>query len=290
LKISIASGKGGTGKTTLATNLAVAIARMGHHVAYVDCDVEEPNGRIFLKPEIREHFDVTVPVPVVNLSRCTLCGDCSAACEFHAIAVLGSTVEVFSSLCHSCGACTDVCLDDAIAETPRTIGRIAHGAAMGVDFFEGRLNVGEPLSPPVTRALRKRIPNSGVTIIDAPPGTSCPVIEAIVDTDFVILVTEPTPFGQNDLELAVGMVREIGLPHGVVINRSDIGDERTESYCRREQIDVLMKIPYDRKVAEAYSRGDMMVDLDRRFDQNLRTLSRDVAERVGHDGTGCRQR
>ncbi|MBU8933424.1 MAG: ATP-binding protein [candidate division Zixibacteria bacterium] len=290
MKISVASGKGGTGKTTIATNLAVAIGRMGKTVAYLDCDVEEPNGHLFLKPEIKEQIDVTVPVPRVDLDKCTLCGDCSAACEYHAIAVLGKTVEVFDSLCHGCGGCLDVCPEDAIEEIPRTIGQINRGVGMGVEFLEGRLNVGEAISPPVTKALRKLGTTSSVVIIDAPPGTSCPVIEAIKDTDFVILITEPTPFGLNDLKLAVGMVREIGLSYGVVINRSDIGDSRTHEYCRQEKIDILMNIPFDRQVAETYSRGDMMLDVNSQYDKNLYDLYQIIAERVNHDGTDRSQR
>ena len=256
---------------------------MGKSVTYVDCDVEEPNGRIFLKPQITEETDVTVLVPSVDMSKCTLCGECSAACEYHAIAVLGKTVQVFPSLCHSCGGCTDVCPEDAIEEIPRTIGTISHGDGLDVEFFEGRLNVGEAVSPPVTKALRKKIPASGVIFIDAPPGTSCPVIEAISGTDFVVLVTEPTPFGLNDLELAVGMIRELGLPHGVVINRSDIGDSRTEDYCKREGIDILMKIPFNRQVAEAYSRGDMLFVVDSSYEESLGELYQDIAKRVSHD-------
>ena len=271
--------------------MAVAVAKTGKEVAYLDCDVEEPNGSIFLKPKIKEQFDVTVPVPKVDLGKCTFCGDCSAACEFHAIAVLGKTVGIFPSLCHGCGGCSDVCPEDAIEETPRTIGRISRGVGMGeVEFYEGRLNVGEALSPPVTKALRKLVTTSDVTIIDAPPGTSCPVIEAIRDTDFVILVTEPTPFGLNDLELAVGMVREMGLPLGVVINRSDIGDAGIEEYCRREEIDILMTIPYNRQIAEAYSRGEMMLGVDATYERSLCELFQNVADRFNHDGTGCSQR
>ncbi len=261
--------------------MAVAIARMGKEVAYLDCDVEEPNGRIFLKPEITEQIDVTVPVPRVDLDKCTFGGECSAACEYHAIAVLGKTVEVFASLCHGCGGCSDICPEDAIEEVPRTIGHISRGVGMGVEFLEGRLNVGEALSPPVTKALKKLAITSDVAIIDAPPGTSCPVIEAISGTDFVILVTEPTPFGLNDLKLAVGMVQKIGLPHGVVINRSDIGDNRIEDYCRREQIDILLKIPFDRQVAVAYSRGEMIFSVDSAYEKSLLKLYQNVSERVG---------
>ncbi|MCP4566873.1 MAG: P-loop NTPase [FCB group bacterium] len=290
MKISVASGKGGTGKTTVATNLAVAIARMGKNVAYLDCDVEEPNGRIFLKPEIRKQIEVTVPLPQVDFSKCTLCGECSAACEYHAIAVLGKTVEVFPSLCHGCGGCSDVCPEDAINEIPRTIGSISCGMGMGVEFLEGRLNVGEAVSPPVTKALKKLVAKPEVVIYDAPPGTSCPVIEAISGTDYVILVTEPTPFGLNDLKLAVGMLRELGLPYGVIINRSDIGDSRTDEYCQREDIEILGKIPYDRRIAESYSRGEMLFGVDSEYERSFRGLYASIVRRIKNDRISYSQR
>jgi len=287
VKISIASGKGGTGKTTIATNMALALVNSGKDVVYFDCDVEEPNGHIFLKPEITEKSDVTVLIPTVNLDECTLCGICSAACEYHAIAVLGKTVEVFPSLCHSCGGCSDICPEDAIEETPRTVGHVSCGVGMGVKFFEGRLNVGEAMSSPVTKALRQLDSSFDVAIIDAPPGTSCPVIEAIGDTDFVLLVTEPTPFGLNDLKLAVGMVRVMGLPFAVVINRSDTGDNKTDQYCREEGIDVLLKIPFDRRVAVAYSSGEMMLSLHSEYEKSLNELYRSIADRINHHGISC---
>lgn len=286
-KISIASGKGGTGKTTIATNLALAFSQQGYDITYVDCDVEEPNGRIFLKPKIKEQFNATVPVPVIDSSKCTLCGECSKACEYHAIAVLGKTVEVFSSLCHGCGGCSDVCPEDAIKEVPRVIGIIEHGIGMNVSFYEGRLNVGEAISPPVTKKLRELSKHTQISILDAPPGTSCPTIEAIHDTDFVVLVTEPTPFGLNDLILAVEMVRELGLPFGVLINRSDIGNNKTIEYCRRENIDILLQIPFDRKAAEAYSRGEMIVDLDDRYKNYFNTLIQKIEDMVHHERTNC---
>jgi MinD superfamily P-loop ATPase len=259
-------------------------------VVYVDCDVEEPNGHIFLKPQIAEHRDVTVPVPQVDLSKCIFCGECSAVCEFHAIAVLGDTVEVFPTLCHGCGSCRHICPCDAIKEIPRVIGQIRSGTGHGVTFYEGRLNVGEAIAPPVTRALKKLCPPSMVIIIDAPPGTSCPVIEAIHDTDFVILVTEPTPFGLYDLELAVGVVRELGIPHGVVLNRSDIGDNRVEQYCRDCGIDILMSIPHDRRIAERYSRGEMIDHVDSKYEQRLCNLGKQIRTRVNGDRTRSRQR
>ena len=268
--IAVASGKGGTGKTTVATNLAVTLARRGERVCYVDCDVEEPNGHIFLKPDIKSRTPVGVPVPEVDTSKCTGCGKCGEICQYSAIVCINKKALTFSELCHGCGGCTLVCPEEAISEVPREVGVLEEGMADGVSFVHGRLRVGEAMSPPLIREVKKRIPRDGITIVDAPPGTSCPVIEAVKGADYVVLVTEPTPFGLNDLELAVGMVRELGSPTGVLINRSDIGDDRVRRYCDCEGIDVLVEIPDDRKVAEAYSRGEMAVDavpgLDRLFE------------------------
>jgi len=285
LKISIASGKGGTGKTTIATNLAITLAQRGRDVTYVDCDVEEPNGHLFLKPEIKKTEPVPVLVPHVDLEKCTFCGECAKVCEYNAIAVLKNKVMVFPSLCHSCGGCYWICPEKAIDEIPRTIGVINSGNGDGLMFYEGRLNIGEALSPPVTKALKKNVPESEVVVIDAPPGTSCPVIEAINGTDFVILVTEPTPFGLNDLKLAVGMVREMRIPFGVVINCSDIGDKGVEKYCQTEDIDILMKILYDRKIAEAYSKGELVSLVNSGLLGNLYELYETIVSKVNHDGT-----
>jgi len=258
--ITVASGKGGTGKTTVATNLAVALARNSDRVTYLDCDVEEPNGHIFLKPSIRSRSSVGVPVPEVDAATCTGCGKCGEICQYSAIVCINKKVLTFPELCHGCGGCTLVCPEDAISEVPREVGIIEEGMADGVGFAHGLLRIGEAMSPPLIRAVKRRIPAGGIAIVDAPPGTSCPVIEAVKGADFVLLVTEPTPFGLNDLELAVGMVRELGLPMGVLINRSDVGDARVKKYCERENIDVLLEIPDDRRIAEAYSRGEMAVD------------------------------
>lgn len=285
MKISIASGKGGTGKTTIATNLAITLAQRGKDVTYVDCDVEEPNGHLFLKPEIKKTEPVPVLVPHVDLEKCTFCGECAKACEYNAIAVLKDKVMVFPSLCHSCGGCYWICPEKAIDEIPRTIGVINSGDGDGLTFYEGRLNIGEALSPPVTKALKKVVPESEVVVIDAPPGTSCPVIEAINGTDFVILVTEPTPFGLNDLKLAVGMVREMRIPFGVVINLSNIGDKGVEEYCQTEDIDILMKILYNRKIAEAYSKGELVSLVNSGLLGNLYELYETIVSKVNHDGT-----
>ena len=258
MKIGIASGKGGTGKTTVATSLA-RIAP--DKTCYVDCDVEEPNGHIFLNPVISETRPVAVPVPRVDQQLCELCGTCREVCRFNALALLPTLVLVFDELCHGCGGCKIACPTQAIREIDRPIGTIEKGSCGEMDFIAGRLNVGEPMSPPLIQAVKREIPPDRLVFIDAPPGTSCPVIAALDDTDYCLLVTEPTPFGLNDLKLAVEMVRALGIPLGVIINRDGIGNRETDDYCEAENIPVLMRIPDDRRIAVAYSRGELIIDV-----------------------------
>lgn len=258
--ITVASGKGGTGKTTIATNLALSLSLAGHRIQYLDCDAEEPNGHIFLKPDIESSEDVTVGVPEVNADRCTGCGECGRLCQYSAIICLNDKPLVFEQLCHSCGGCMAICPEHAIAERPRKIGIAEFGQSNGVLFGHARIDIGAIQTPAMIRYVKSRTRNDLITIVDAPPGTSCPVIEAVKGSNFVLLVTEPTPFGLNDLQLAVGMVRELKLPFAVVINRSDIGDDAVLNYCRSEHIDVFVQIPNNRKIAEAYSRGMMIVE------------------------------
>jgi len=258
--LAIASGKGGTGKTTVAVNLARVLAGRDLRVQYLDCDVEEPNGHIFLKPEITATESVGILVPVVDEAKCTACRRCAEVCQYHAIAVLKKPL-VFPELCHGCGGCLLVCPEGAIREALRPIGVVRTGHADGVAFVEGRLNVGEPMAPPLIRAVKKQAIANGIAILDAPPGTSCPVVTTVRDADYVLLVTEPTPFGLNDLRLAVETMRQLGLPHGVVINRADCGDGRVRDYCAAEGIPVMLELPDDRRVAEAYSRGYMVTSV-----------------------------
>ena len=261
MKIAIASGKGGTGKTTIATNLAIALARAGRQVQYLDCDVEEPNGHIFLKPRIDTTEEVTVGVPEVEAAKCTGCGRCGELCQYSAIVCITGQVMTFEQLCHSCGGCMAICPESAITEKQRKIGVAEYGAVDGLAFGHGKLDIGVIQTPALIRQVQSHARDDAVIILDAPPGTSCPVIQAVKDADFVLLVTEPTPFGLNDLELAVGMARELKLPFAVAINRSDMGDDGVVQYCRRENIEIALEIPNDRRIAEAYSRGVLAVDI-----------------------------
>ncbi len=261
IKIAVASGKGGTGKTTISTNLARAIAKNRRAAQYLDCDVEEPNGHIFLKPEIQKSKAVTIDVPEVDNEKCNGCGRCSDICQYNAIVSLKKVVVTFDQLCHSCGGCKLVCPTSAITDKAKEIGFVDIGVAKEIGFIQGRLNIGDIHTPPLIKEVKKAASSDSVIVIDAPPGTSCPVIEAIKDCDFVVLVTEPTPFGLNDLRLAVGMVRELKLPFAVVINRSDAGDDEVLKYCSKEKIDVALEIRDDIEIAKAYSKGEMIVDV-----------------------------
>ena len=258
MKIAIASGKGGTGKTTVATNLAYLASLTDEAVTYLDCDVEEPNGHLFLKPRFTKTVRVKKLVPRLDKGKCENCGKCSEICAFGAIACVGKTVLTFPELCHACGGCFRVCPTGAISEVPWEVGQVEIGQAASVSFVKGVLDIGQAMSPPIIQAVKAAAPEEGLVLIDAPPGTSCPVIESIRDCDYVILVTEPTPFGLNDLALAVDMVRALRLPFSVVINRADVGDGQVRVYCQQNNIEVLAEIPDDRRIAEAYARGELI--------------------------------
>ena len=255
--ISIASGKGGTGKTTVATNLAISI---GSDVQLLDCDVEEPNSHLFINPVVDEEKTVYTPVPQIDEEKCTFCKKCAEICRFRAIAVIGKTVLTFPELCHSCGGCVEVCPEKAVTETGRELGSIEIGRKNNLGFVHGRLRVGEAMSPPLIRNVRSYTRPDQLTIIDAPPGTSCPVIAAMKGADFVLMVTEPTPFGLHDLKLAVEAVKLLGIPKGLVINRSDIGDDQVKTYANQEDLPILLEIPFDRRIAEVYSKGKLIVE------------------------------
>jgi len=257
--ISIASGKGGTGKTLVATSLALSL-KDSHRVILLDCDVEAPNDHIFLKPDVTGSEPVNILVPKVAEDKCTYCGRCAEVCAYNAIAVLGDHVLTFPQLCHGCGACSYLCPEKAISEEPRETGIVEWGLSDGVEFAHGKLTVGEAMASPVIRKVKEHASNDGTVIIDVPPGTSCPVVEAVKGSDFCLLVTEPTPFGLNDLALAVETVRELDIPCGVVLNRAGVGDASVEEYCRKENIPILLTIPLDTEIARLYSKGIPLVE------------------------------
>ncbi|MFC1667716.1 ATP-binding protein [Candidatus Omnitrophota bacterium] len=275
--ISIASGKGGTGKTTVATSLGLAV---NNGVQFLDCDVEEPNAHIFLKPKIEQTKVVSIPIPEIDKSKCTFCGRCSEVCAYNAIAVLKDSVLTFPHLCHGCGGCMLFCPQKAIKEIDKEIGVVEVGNVNNTQFIHGKLNIGEVMSPPLIRAVKDYINPTRTVIIDAPPGTSCPVIETVKGSNFCLLVTEPTPFGLNDLVLAVEVLRKLNIPFGVIVNRSDIGDHSLDDYCRKEDIPILMKIPFKKEIAFAYSKGVPIVEALPEFKKEFIVLHKKIIEGI----------
>ncbi|NLI70181.1 MAG: P-loop NTPase [Firmicutes bacterium] len=282
--IAIASGKGGTGKTTVAVNLALVLAGETE-LKFLDCDVEEPNAHLFLRPELKDSEPVSIPVPRVDLERCNYCGTCAEVCAFNAIMVGKETVLVFEELCHGCGGCAYFCPEKAIEEVDRPIGVLESGVAGEIAFVHGRLNPGEALSPPLIKAVKEKADPEILTIVDAAPGASCPVVEAIQGSDYCLLVTEPTPFGLNDLAIAVELLQKLNLPGGVVINRTfgDESEKKIESYCSQNGVPILLKMPWDKELASLYARGepvvthlpawrDIFVDLGRRILEDERRV------------------
>lgn len=257
--ISIASGKGGTGKTLVATSLALSLKYNGK-VQIIDCDVEEPNDHIFLKPTFTKKERVSIPIPKVDEEKCTHCGKCAEVCAYNAIAAMKKKVLVFPGLCHGCGACSYLCPEDAISEIDKEVGVVEIGYSDSIQFAHGKLNVGEVMAPPVIRKVKELINPECTVIIDVSPGTSCPVVESIRGSDFCLLVTEPTPFGLNDLILAVEVLRKLDIPSGVVLNRVGVGDKKVEEYCLRENIPIMLTIPLDTQIASYYSRGIPLVE------------------------------
>lgn len=277
--VSIASGKGGTGKTTIAANLAKALG--GSDLQVIDCDVEEPNLHLFLKPEILEKHKVTTTIPETDTTKCSFCKKCSEVCNFNAITVVNKKVIVFPELCHACGACAIFCPEDAIEEVNREIGTIEIGNAGEIEFIRGILNTGEVLAPAVISEVKSRINPKKNVIIDSSPGTSCPVIESVRETDFVVLVTEPTPFGLNDLKLAVAMCRQLEIPFGIVVNRWGIGNDDVIQFAEKEEIPVLLKLPYKKEFAKCYARGKCIVDEFPEWIEVFRKLWNNIQEEVG---------
>ncbi|OGD53984.1 (4Fe-4S)-binding protein [Candidatus Bathyarchaeota archaeon RBG_13_60_20] len=251
MKLVVASGKGGTGKTSISVNLALSTGAK----QVIDCDVEEPNVHIFLKPENPRRKPVELLVPQINEKKCTHCRRCTEFCQYNALFVVGETAMVFPELCHSCGGCRLVCPEDAITEKPRRIGTITVAESHGMELVYGELDVGEALAVPVISAVKEQAVDDGLVILDAAPGAACLLVETVHGADFCLMVTEPTPFGLHDLQVATEVVKQLGVPLGVVVNFAGVGDRGVYGYCEREEIPVIMEIPYDRRIAELYSRG-----------------------------------
>jgi MinD superfamily P-loop ATPase len=288
--VTVASGKGGTGKTTVAVGLAMSLAGSSDQPSFLDCDVEEPNAALFLKPAVEEQREVGQMIPEVNLETCTHCGRCAEVCQYHAIAVVEEKVLIFPELCHGCGSCALNCPTEAIREVLHVMGTIERGRSGGIEFAQGTLNVGEPMAVPIIRQLKQWAITSHSddrpVILDAPPGTACPVVEAMRGAEFVLMVTEPTPFGLHDLRMAVEVARdELGLPVGVVINRDGVGDQGVEDYCAAENIPILMRIPLDRRIAEAYSEGISLVEALPEYREQFRNLHTAIGQLLaGREG------
>jgi len=277
--ISVASGKGGTGKTLVATSLALSLSD-NYKIQLLDCDVEEPNANILLHLAINQSQPVYIPIPKVDESKCTYCGKCAEVCAYNALAVIKKKVLVFPELCHGCGACSYLCPESAITEEGREVGVVERGESGNLELIQGKLNVGEAMAPPIIREVKKYIDPVNIVIIDVPPGTSCPVVEAVERSDFCLLVTEPTPFGLNDLSLAAEVVRKLGVSCGVVVNRVGIGGEEVEQYCRREGIPVLLRIPLDRNIAMLYSQGIPLIEGMPRWREEFLKLFQDIKSMV----------
>lgn len=290
MRIAVASGKGGTGKTTVATSLALSLAadRAQSSLAsdpplFLDCDVEAPNAHLFLKPTFERRQEVGLLIPRVDEARCIHCAKCAEVCQYHAISVLGKKVLVFPQLCHGCGSCTLICPEHAISEAPDVMGVLESGSASsGIHFARGVMNVGEPMATPIIRQLKKwAAPKPDqIIILDASLGTSCPVIESVRGADFLLLVTEPTPFGLHDLRLAVQVGRELNLPMGVVVNRDGIGDSGVDEFCAAEGLSILMRIPFDRAIAEGVAQGQPLVDIRPEYVERFRQMFAQIARRV----------
>lgn len=281
--IAIASGKGGTGKTAVATALALALSRAGLSVSCLDCDVEAPNAHIFIQPNLLDHKPVEMLIPHVDADLCTGCGECAKVCQFHAIVVLGGQTLVFPELCHGCGSCALVCPDGAITEAPRTMGILQGGPSPdGINFGHGLLNVGEPMAVPAITQLKKwrDTMDAEVVILDSPPGASCPVVESIRGADFVLLVTEPTPFGLHDLRQAYELTQELDIPAGLIINRDGIGDAGIDDYCQEVGLPVLLRIPLEREIGEGIAQGKTLLDIHPQYEATFRALYTQITGQI----------
>ncbi|GAB6181580.1 ATP-binding protein [Desulfotomaculum defluvii] len=281
MKISVASGKGGTGKTMVATNLALSLLAKDKSVQLLDCDVEEPNLHVFLKCNPIESHEVSLPIPKVDYDKCSYCGKCSEVCQFNAIALLKRTLVIFPDVCHSCGGCWYLCPNGALEPKPKKIGTVTISQAGSLQLVSGKLKLGTHISPPVVKAVRDREDDQGkIVIIDGPPGSSCPVMAAVEKTDYCVLVTEPTPFGLNDLALAAEMLKVLGVPCGVVINRDVPHNDIIDQYCMEKGLQILLRIPYELEIAKAYAKGIPLVEMSPQYKDKFYLLYQQLYQEV----------
>ncbi|MGB2965731.1 MAG: ATP-binding protein [Anaerolineales bacterium] len=281
MKIAIASGKGGTGKTTIATAFALALSRADYSVSLLDCDVEAPNSHIFIKPEFNQYDEVNLLIPSVNAEVCTGCGQCAEVCQFHAIVVIGGQTLVFPEMCHGCGSCTLICPEKAITEIPNRLGILEGGLSQeGIRFSHGILNIGEPMAVPVISKLKKwqGLMDEEIVVIDSPPGASCPVVESLRGADYIILVTEPTPFGLHDLRQAYIVTQKLGIPAGVIINRTGLGDTGVDQYCEEKGLPVYMRIPLERKIGQGIAQGKSLLEIKPEYESRFQQLHLQIVE------------
>ena len=280
MKIAIASGKGGTGKTMVATSLADSLSGLTS-LTFLDCDVEAPNAHLFLKPIFINEEPVEVPIPEIDPARCTLCGRCVEVCQYHALAKIGERMLVFPQLCHSCGSCMLTCPEGAIREVGKAIGTLREGkTASGVTFLNGELAIGEPMPTPIIREVKKAAPAAGLTVTDCPPGASCSVVTAIHDADYVILVTEPTPFGWHDLKQMLGVLEQTDTPAGIVINRDGIGDQAIENQLDALPLPILMRIPFREEIAANLARGELLTEILPEYREAFQSLYQQIIKQT----------
>lgn len=277
MKIAVASGKGGTGKTTVAINLAFSIGQC----TLLDCDVEEPDANLYLKADLEQLEEATMPNPIIDAELCDLCGKCVRFCRYNALAKLPSEILLFPHICNGCGGCALVCPKAAITEAPRTMGVIEKGRRGAITFYGGTLSIGEARSPPVIRQLKGHIPPEGNTILDSPPGSSCPFVTTVSGCDYVVLVTEPTPFGLHDLRMVIEVLNELGISYGVIINRHDIGDSAVEEFLAQNSIELLGKIPNSMDIARLGSNGKILVENDMEMRHMFQGLLEKIRAKVG---------